>query len=147
MRFLHWMFSFEGRLGFRGWWRHSFHSFGMVMAIIVAIIAASVAIQQPLLFFAGFIAAVAIGGVAQTSATIRRMHDRGVSGWWLLAGTLATILLFACFFLLPIVREDLRGAALAAIIVGIVATGIAQMIVLHGPTGTTPNRFGPPPVD
>lgn len=67
-------------------------------------------------------------------ATVRRLHDRDLSGWWLLAPIGAAVLLA----LLGI------GQSAAASVVSL-AISLCYLVILCLPGKPGPNRFGPAP--
>ncbi len=72
---------------------------------------------------------------ANLGVTVRRFHDRNLSGWWLLA----PILLY--FFWL------LGGASSQLSSLLSLAATLAYLAVLCMPSQPLPNKYGPPPAE
>jgi uncharacterized membrane protein YhaH (DUF805 family) len=75
------------------------------------------------------------------AASIKRLHDRNRSGWWMLPFVAAPGLYSQC--------EDRLGDSYAAALVGLAVFivfiwGYVEMCFLRGTSG--PNRFGPDPL-
>jgi uncharacterized membrane protein YhaH (DUF805 family) len=80
------------------------------------------------------------------AATIKRLHDRDKSGWWILVFFIAPYLLGKIVDALP---DDSSVANIATYflafdIVGLNIWGTVELFVLQGTNG--PNRFGPDPL-
>ncbi len=77
-----------------------------------------------------------------TAATVKRLHDRNRSGWWMIP-----------FFVVPPLFDrfdDLLGDSWAVFLLGLAFKGLwlwglIEMLFLSGTCG--PNRFGPDPID
>ena len=80
------------------------------------------------------------------AATIKRLHDRDKSGWWIFVFFIAPCLLGKIVDLLP---DDSSVAVVATYflafdMVGLYVWGNVELFVLRGTNG--PNRFGPDPL-
>lgn len=142
MAWLKGLFSFRGRASRLAYWRIGL---GVCVAVSVLWVAsivlamnASGAAAIPLLLIAPLLAALA-------ALTVRRLHDRGKSAWWLL-------LFFGGPMGLYLGVESLIGptgtggplAALMALAgLGIELWAFFELGFLRGAAGA--NRFGPPP--
>lgn len=71
---------------------------------------------------------------ANLGVTVRRLHDRGMSGWWLLVpiGCLFLALLFGA-------QSSPLGNALS------LSMCVCYLVILCMPSQKSANRFGPPP--
>lgn len=75
-----------------------------------------------------------------TATTIRRLHDRNKSGWWIVAFFIAPALLGSTVDRL----DDESYAALALVVFGVYTWGFVELLFFRGTRG--PNRFGPDPL-
>lgn len=149
-KFLKRRFSFQGRIGRRHYWIATLlYSLAWVLGAAVLVVLSALNYNPPDdkvtgLTIAGFvvlgIAAVALAVATVTglaSAGVRRLHDRGKTGYWLLA-----------YYLLPSMmskRAGLDGGGLVAglVIAGIMLWTIIDLGMLRGEAGG--NAFGPEP--
>jgi uncharacterized membrane protein YhaH (DUF805 family) len=165
-------FSFSGRIGRKTFW------LGYVLPLLVASIVASMldtALGLAPSPMADAVPADAtqvgpINGVVSLlsiwpmlAGSIKRLHDRDRSGWWIggfyLASAAAGAIAFASlatttgFMFLhrdaPVTQADVQGVLLVMIAAGVVILGFAIWLLvetgfLRGTTG--PNRFGPDPL-
>src|ERR1700719_3669854 len=76
------------------------------------------------------------------ATTIKRLHDRNKSGWWIVAFMIAPALLGSIVDRLD--DESYTAAALALAAFGLNAWGFIELLFLKGRSG--PNRFGPDPL-
>ncbi|HEX7944749.1 MAG TPA: DUF805 domain-containing protein [Phenylobacterium sp.] len=76
-------------------------------------------------------------GTAFWLQVIRRLHDIGVSGWWLVAALLAEVTLA------PVAANPTNPAWLAALPGLLLAAGLVGLGAVPGQRSE--NRFGPPP--
>lgn len=86
---------------------------------------------------------VAYLGVASISVTVRRLHDRNLSGWWYAGFALLSMVQSLHTEIAPSLGSDAAVLGLAAAVLVATLIGFVLM-VLPGTTG--PNRFGPDPV-
>jgi len=145
---LRWLFSFEGRLGRLAAWRRPI-PLGIFSTL--ALVAMMLFLPDPWLARIGILplfgGLLLINWLALTSVIVRRLHDIGLSGWWILtypavlggfaAGALYCLGLSSPFeFLAP------------ALFAGCVLTILVALWVLFGVPGQGhDNRFGPVPPD
>lgn len=84
------LFSFQGRVGRGGFWLGVLISIGLAiagfaLAMLLAPVDISDATATPSpLFFALYGIPALIGAWISTAASVKRLHDRGKSGWWYL---------------------------------------------------------------
>ncbi len=141
------MFSFEGRLGFRGHWRHGSHSVALAIAIFALGAVPSFATGDPLWAGISFALAILSGFWSGVAGSVRRLHDRGLSGWWTLGWYASFPLMLGSFVLAAHVPPNYqKGALLVAAAIFVIST-VSSSLVFWAPTGRTPNRYGPPPND
>jgi len=93
------------------------------------------------LFYAGATALFLFAIRFLAATTVRRLHDRDKSGWWIVPLLMAPILLGKA--------ADWLGDSYAAdvvvlVLIGFSLWGLVEMLGLKGTTG--PNRFGPDPL-
>ena len=96
---------------------------GLVAAILPPLLSGSLALAVSLLLLP-----------PNLGVTVRRLHDRGMSGWWLL---------------LPISALLCAGLTGGALLLGdllSLSMCIAYLTILCLPGQPGPNRFGPPPI-
>lgn len=142
------LFSFEGRINRAKYW------LALLIYIVVAIvaifgvyaIAGANALTAPdeefglglLLVLALLVVPSLISGLA---VSIKRLHDRDKSGWWILV-----------FYVLPMLLEEAAGlldsdAATGAILFSSFVISIWALVELGFLRGTQgPNRYGPDPL-
>jgi uncharacterized membrane protein YhaH (DUF805 family) len=77
-----------------------------------------------------------------TATTIKRLHDRNKSGWWIVAFFIAPALLGNLVDRLD--DESYVAFALALVAFGFYAWGFVELLFFKGKSG--PNRFGPDPL-
>ncbi len=134
------LFSFEGRLSRIAFWRRGLMLSLLLVVVWVGMMFATLA--SPL----GPLVAVLMAPilVASVSATIRRLHDRGRSLWWLLAVSGGVGACFGIATLLAELGGATRWPALPLIGLGLALLGWTNLEVnfLRGDVG--PNRFGEP---
>jgi uncharacterized membrane protein YhaH (DUF805 family) len=73
------------------------------------------------------------------ATTIKRLHDRNKSGWWIVAFLIAPALLVE-----RLDDESYAATALALAAFGLNACGFVELLFFRGTRG--PNRFGPDPL-
>lgn len=88
------------------------------------------------------LAAVGVPWLASLALTIRRLHDRGLSGWWLSLSLALTALSFV-----PVERQaDAYPVAVVIYTLVIVAATVWFLIETFGRRGDAgSNRYGPEP--
>jgi len=143
-------FPFRGRIGRRQYW------ISTLLYLIVSIVGAAILVVLASLNYnagdtvtdvtiAGFILLgiamtafvfVIVTGLASTG--VRRLHDRGKTGYWL-----------ALYYLLPSMLAknagmDIAGLASGLVSVGILAWAIVDLGIMRGEAGG--NAFGPNPL-
>jgi uncharacterized membrane protein YhaH (DUF805 family) len=82
----------------------------------------------------------------------KRLHDRGLTGWWNLASFLAVIVIAVVTYLSLVARTDLMadpfnawaGVVASAASVAIILYVLIQTLFLRGQPG--PNKYGPDPL-
>lgn len=136
------LFSFRGRVARLIWWRTQLVASGLiavlwVLTIFVAMGAGDIAVLPMLLVLP--ILAVLL------SISVRRLHDRDKSAWWLLAFWAAPAACFATASWLTDQTGEGGAPALAAMVVGLAFElwSLVEIGLLSGTRG--PNRFGPAP--
>lgn len=137
------IFAIAGRTGRAGYWLTTLALLAavVVVGILVAAIAGvapdgPVATVLAVVSLPFFVAWIWIG----VAVSVRRLHDRDRSGWWIL------VFWFAPALLQGIGAVDRTG--ILALVCGIAATGVSlwyfvELGFLPGTPG--PNRFGPDP--
>ncbi len=125
------------------WWFYLFFALYAVVAALIIGFLASIG-SETLVVVVGIV--LGIGGawiyIAQISATVRRLHDRNLSGWWL-----------GGFVILNVVQGGLdagagESSALALILALLVFIGGITLLVVNIMRGTQgPNRYGPDPLN
>lgn len=136
------LFSFRGRASRITYWRVQLAASAViavlwVTTIFLAMGAGDIAAIPLLLLLPVLVAALAV--------TVRRLHDRDKSAWWLLAFWAAPV---ACFATASGLTEQTGGGgtpALATALTGLVFAfwALVEIGLLSGTKG--PNRFGPTP--
>jgi uncharacterized membrane protein YhaH (DUF805 family) len=103
---------------------------------------ASTATLRPILLHAAEtpIAIISLWSLAAT--TIKRLHDRNKSGWWIVAFLVAPPLFRG-------ITDSLDESSVAAVVLSLAAMvltvwGFIELLFLRGTSG--PNRFGPDPL-
>jgi len=143
------MLDFSGRAGVIDYWRLQ-RPLLLVMAAGVIIGMGVVLSPAPHLLAALGLPLIAFALIATLALVVRRLHDRGRSGWWLLLFQGAPILAAAVTDAAgPDIARTSPGAAwaiLALLLVGLGMSiwGFVEIGLRRGHTGD--NRFGPPGV-
>jgi uncharacterized membrane protein YhaH (DUF805 family) len=144
-------FSFQGRIGRRQYWIATLlYSLAWGLGAVILVVLAALNYNPPDdrvtgLTIAGFvvlgIAAVALAVATVTglaSSGVRRLHDRGKTGYWLLL-----------YYLLPSMMSknaglDDNGLVVGLIIAGIILWATVDLGIIRGEAGG--NAFGPDPL-
>jgi len=146
------MFSFEGRINRAKYWLAGLiYLIGAMLYLTASIYALAGSLRGanaawaatlfPILFYAITYPLFAVGIWSYAATTIKRLHDRNKSGWWIVP-----------FFVLPVLFDkvgDRLGDSNAAFFIGLVAFGLSvwsfvETFCLRGTRG--PNRFGLDPL-
>jgi uncharacterized membrane protein YhaH (DUF805 family) len=146
------MFSFEGRINRAKYWLAGLiFMIGAMLYLTTSIYAlagsmgdsnpAWAAALFPILLYAITYPLFAVGIWTYAATTIKRLHDRNRSGWWIVP-----------FFVVPVLYGkigDWLGDSNAAFLIGLVAFVLSvwsfvETFCLRGTGG--PNRFGPDPL-
>jgi uncharacterized membrane protein YhaH (DUF805 family) len=127
--------DFTGRARRREYW------FFVLFAILSQFIASGLDLAVSALLGFGLFQilvglALLVPGIA---AGVRRLHDRNMSGWWLLAPSGASLVLTLLSLL---GGGGILGGLLAAVALG---AGFLLVVILALPGTPGPNRFGPDP--
>ena len=138
---LRFLFSFQGRVSRLGLWRANliYTIYLLAVALVAAII---VIVQAPM---AMAYAAAALVVPSYLAVNVKRLHDRNMSGWWLLAFNLAP---FAALNVWQAAQE--QGLATLPVALGCVAVWLFFFVwswleigVFAGTRG--PNDYGAQP--
>jgi len=100
-------------------------------------------IAAALLWFALLALAFATG----LTATVRRLHDRNMTGWWILVFVLLPDLLYGGAEYLADNAVSVNALATYVLRIAAIATGLwafVELLCLRGTPGS--NRFGPDPL-
>lgn len=128
-----------------GYWMYRWATFGIALVAMIGFFLLS---GSPFTEWAWIVFPLA-GGVlvlASLSATVRRLHDRNHSGWWLLAFGLLPLLVAAGFYVSSLLAEPYSGWAFFGGFAVAMALSLWASIEIDFLPGTPgPNRFGPPP--
>jgi uncharacterized membrane protein YhaH (DUF805 family) len=134
------LLSFDGRINRAKWWLAVliFLIAGIVVGIVASILTAMIPIVGIVLFVVYGIVAL-IAGIA---VGVKRLHDRGKSGLWLLV-----------FYLVPGLLSGIgmfSGSEAVAMLLSLIGTGISiwmlvELGCLRGTVG--PNEYGPDPLE
>jgi uncharacterized membrane protein YhaH (DUF805 family) len=146
------LFSFEGRINRAKYWLAALICLigGMIfLMILIDAIAdglrgadpASAATLSPIFFYAIAYPLYAVGLWIYAATTIKRLHDRNRSGWWIIP-----------FGVLPVLLPEVAGwvgQSYLALFLGTAAFvlsiwSVVETFCLRGTRG--PNRFGPDPL-
>ncbi|SHK43085.1 Uncharacterized membrane protein YhaH, DUF805 family [Bradyrhizobium lablabi] len=146
------LFSFEGRINRAKYWLVALASLIIAMFIMMKSLfvladslreadPATIATFLPILFYAIAYPLFAVGLWTYAATTIKRLHDRNRSGWWIIP-----------FGVLPVLLPEVAGAlgqSYLALFLGTVAFVLSiwsfvETFCLRGTRG--PNRFGPDPL-
>lgn len=137
------LFSFEGRVDRLTWWVAQL-ALGVVFAIIFFVFSMTLGPT------AAFLSVVPLYW-SLTALNVKRLHDRGHSGWWLLVLVLAGVIGASSSVMLPLLAGDRTivqiavGLIGAAIVLGIWSFWLTiQIMLLRGSPG--PNKYGQPPL-
>jgi uncharacterized membrane protein YhaH (DUF805 family) len=152
MRLRSLLFGFEGRINRARYWLVALISvIAGTVILIESLLAladglsdadpATIATPLPILFYAIAFSLFAVSQWIYAAMTIKRLHDRDKSGWWIVS-----------FFVLPILLPEVAGRLgepTAAFFIGVVAFvlsvwSVVETFFLRGTRG--PNRFGPDPL-
>lgn len=141
------LFSFRGRLNRAKYWlvllTFSLATSFVIQAVLLPIVEQSAGAGDPI-YWIGVVATLAVYAFNTwwvSAITIKRLHDRGKSGWWILP------LVGAPPILLAIALAAWPGyAAYASLILGLplYVWGFVEIGFLKGTTG--PNAYGPDPL-
>jgi uncharacterized membrane protein YhaH (DUF805 family) len=146
------LFRFEGRINRAKYWLVALISVIAGMFILMRSLFAladslndagptTIATWFPILFYAIAYPLIAVSTWIYAVTTIKRLHDRNKSGWWIIA-----------FGVLPILLPDVAGRlgnSYAVFFIGLIAFVLSiwsfvETFCLRGTHG--PNRFGPDPL-
>src|SRR5258708_36250828 len=146
------LFGFEGRINRAKLWLVALISLIATMFIMMQSLfaladslsggaPATIASLLPILFYAIACPLFAISQWIFAAVTIKRLHDRNKSGWWIIP-----------FYVLPILLPEVAGGlgqSYLAFFLGLVAFilsiwSFVEMFCLRGTRG--PNRLGPDPL-
>jgi len=137
------LFSFHGRTSRIGFWR-TFLFLQFASAVVLSLsafatMAAGWAGAIPALFFLPLL-------VTNLAVIVRRLHDRGKSGWWTLIFNWAPLAMMGACEGLPRLLGQTGGGAIVLLVLllalGLIAWGWVEMGLLKGQPG--PNRYGAP---
>lgn len=126
------LFKFQGRASRPEFWWFMLFIFlvnlgtGMLFSLFPPMLGASLGLVVSLLLFP-----------ANLGVTVRRFHDRNLSGWWLLLPFLLLLLWF--------LSGGYAAAANPVSSAVSLAMGICYLVILCLPGTPGPNRYGPPP--
>ncbi|MBW8815956.1 MAG: DUF805 domain-containing protein [Caulobacterales bacterium] len=133
-------FSFQGRLNRAPYWQ------GTILAWMAVVVLGFIASGLGTLFAPlGLLAIVPLlaGMVVVLSLLVRRLHDRGKSGWWLLLMYLPPLLLSALGAVVSASEPDV-GSTIRALSLPFSIWMFVDLGCLRGTMGH--NRFGPDPL-
>ena len=139
------IFTFKGRLSRNGYWRFRWISVGIAMMAMVSflLLAETVVTSWAWLVFP---LAGAVLLLASLSTTVRRLHDRNRSGWWLLGFGLLPLLVGAGFYVSSLLAKPYSGWAFFGGFAVAMALSLWASIEVDFLPGTPgPNRFGAEP--
>jgi uncharacterized membrane protein YhaH (DUF805 family) len=145
-------FSFSGRLGRARYWLALLVTMlvwtaGMFVALILrGAIGADTGLTVAAV--TGF-GAFAFGSLIGIAAGVKRLHDRGKSGWWLLPFYGVPGFLYGFFSITMLDGLDpiiiyASGVAAPLVLSGMTAWAVVELGCLKGTTG--PNAYGPDPL-
>lgn len=123
-------FKFRGRASRSEFWWFMLFIFLVQCVMIVLESILPIAIMLPILFIIPLLLLPANLGV-----TVRRFHDRNLSGWWLLLPILMYIMWI------------LNGPGSQAGSLLSLAASIGYLAILCMPSQERPNKYGPPPAE
>jgi uncharacterized membrane protein YhaH (DUF805 family) len=146
------MFSFEGRINRAKYWLAGLiFLIGAMLYLTTSIYALAGSLRGanaawaatlfPILLYAITYPLFAVGIWSYAATTIKRLHDRNKSGWWIVP-----------FFVVPVLFDkvgDRLGESNLAFFIGLIAFvlgvwSFVETFCLRGTRG--PNRFGPDPL-
>jgi uncharacterized membrane protein YhaH (DUF805 family) len=146
------LFSFEGRINRAKYWLVALISVIAGMFILMRSLfaladrvndadPATIATVFPILFYAIAYPLIAVSTWIYAATSVKRLHDRNKSGWWIVP-----------FCVLPILLPDVAGRlgnSYAAFFIGLIAFVLSiwsfvETFCLRGTRG--PNRFRPDPL-
>lgn len=160
MNWFDYLFCFKGRINRAKYWL--FFLVAFVFEIIEIVLARpflsifwTIDADQPLdlgglsvVEIVMLIAACIVGIVymiAYFAVSVKRLHDRDLSAWWLLVFWLLPLALIpADSFITSDSGGDLSANVSVLVILGVSVWGLAEFFFLPGTRG--PNRFGPDPL-
>jgi uncharacterized membrane protein YhaH (DUF805 family) len=134
-------FSFQGRLNRAPYWQSAILAW--LGATVSAFVVYTVGTLFPPLRLL-IVLPVAAGLLVVLSLFVRRLHDRGKSGWWLLVMYLPALLFSALGTVASASAPD-AGAALRALGLPFSIWMFVELGCLRGTRG--PNRYGPDPLE
>lgn len=129
-------FSFQGRTNRQRYW---LTTLAMYVAVLLALLPGLI----PVVGWVFSLVAVAAFIVASVALAVRRLHDRGKSGWWLVAMYVPLLLLSVLRAILEASNPDV-GAGFSVLTLPFSLWIFVELGCLKGTTG--PNRFGPDPL-
>lgn len=146
MRVLRFLYSFEGRFTVGDLQMHLFVTClsGLPMAALVGLLAWQ--FSSWMILGVGLVVIIIVQTVGQISATIRRLHDHNLSGWWLPAFLIVLLgsLLGASLTASP--SEPLNAISIAFVAIGGASWIAATHLIMLIPGQPRTNRFGMDPL-
>ena len=120
------------------WW----FMLALFISNIIASILALIPVIGAIIYLLYYLASI----VLSITVSVRRLHDRNMRGWWLLAPYVLMVLGVILIGAGEAARSD-ELSGVGVIITGIGGLGFLGLFVLYCLPGTKgPNRFGPEPV-
>ncbi|WP_282009153.1 DUF805 domain-containing protein [Brevundimonas aveniformis] len=145
MRFLAYLFSFQGRFTAGDLWHHGFALAFPTLTVFAGATAALWQISSGALLY-GFGVALLFQWTGQISATVRRFHDFGLSGWWALTMLIAPACVVALFLEIFAGLPSQFASVVPSIAFGMfVISACALLALFVMPGQRRDNRFGPIP--
>ncbi len=140
------LFGFQGRFTAGDYWMHCGASSGLAVLTLVGITALFWQLTDAMSLFYALAVVMPVQVLAQTSATVRRLHDFGISGWWIAPYMVVLLSLIAGTF-----TAFTRSPPLLELAVVLFGMGMATVIL---PTAALDfvrgqrfrNRFGADPL-
>lgn len=134
------LFSFDGRINRAKWWLAVL--IYVIAAIVVTIIASIVTAIVPIVGIVLFVIYGIVALISGIAVGVKRLHDRGKSGLWLLV-----------FYLVPGALSGIgmfSGSEAIYMLLSLIGTGISiwmlvELGCLRGTVG--PNEYGPDPLE
>lgn len=140
MTFSQLFFGFHGRINRARYWGATGILFLIALVMTISEIALSHFYGETVGSVAGGVIDVAMM-IPNLAVSVKRLHDRNLSAWWLLVGFLAVP-----FVALGLVLEFTALVAIGAVVfVAAFLWLVVQTGFLRGTVG--PNRFGPDPLE